>query len=79
MGMNAIVIYLASEFLDEALGWIRWSAAGRRISLHAWLYDHLFASIASPYNASLLFALAYVLVLHVLAWGLYRRRWFVRV
>lgn len=79
MGMNAIVIYLASEFLDEGLGWIRWSGAGGKVSLRAWIYDHVFAGLASPYNASLLYAIAYVLVLYLLAWGLYRRGWFVRV
>jgi predicted acyltransferase len=79
MGMNAIVIYLASEFLDEALGWIHWTGAAGRVSLHGWLYEHLFASVASPYNASLLYAIAYVLVLYLAAWVMYRRGWFVRV
>jgi predicted acyltransferase len=79
MGMNAIVIYLASEFLDEALTWIHWTGAGGRVVLRRWLYDHLFAGIASPYNASLLYAITYVLVMLLFAWWLYRRRWFVRV
>jgi predicted acyltransferase len=79
MGMNAIVIYLASEFLDEALGWIHWSGAHGTVSLHTWLYDHLFAGLASPYNASLLYAITYVLVLYLLAWVMYRRGWFIRV
>jgi predicted acyltransferase len=79
MGMNAIVIYLASEFLDEALGWIHWTGAAGRVTLHGWLYEHLFASVASPYNASLLYAIAYVLVLYLAAWVMYRRGWFVRV
>jgi predicted acyltransferase len=79
MGMNAIVIYLASEFLDEALGWIHWTGAAGRVTLHGWLYEHLFASVASPYNASLLYAIAYVLVLYLASWVMYRRGWFVRV
>ena len=80
MGMNAILIYLASEFVDEALGWVHWTGAGgTRIVLRRWLYDHLFAGLATPYNASLLYAVAYVLIMFLLAWFLYRRRWFVRV
>ena len=75
----AIVIYLASEFLDEALGWIHWTDGGGRVTLHAWLYSHCFASVATPYNASLLYAIAYVLVLYLFAWVLYRRGWFLRV
>jgi predicted acyltransferase len=79
MGSNAIVIYLASEFLDEALGWIHWTGAAGKVSLRAWIYDRFFAGIAGPYNASLFYAIAYVLVLYLFAWALYRRRWFVRV
>lgn len=79
MGMNAIVIYLASEFLDEALGWIHWTTAAGRVSLRGWIYHNFFAGIASPYNASLAYALAYVFMLYLAAWFMYRRRWFVRV
>ncbi|HUB80190.1 MAG TPA: DUF5009 domain-containing protein [Bryobacteraceae bacterium] len=79
MGSNAIVIYLASEFLDEALGWIRWMNGAGTVSLRGWIYGHVFAGLGGPYNASLIYALAYVLVLYLLAWFLYRRGWFVKV
>ena len=69
-----------SELLDQALEWIHWSGAGGVVSLRGWIYNHFFAAaIASPFNASLAFAIAYVLVLYLLAWGLYRRGWFLRV
>jgi predicted acyltransferase len=70
MGMNAIAVYLASEFLDEALS---------ATHLHRWVFSHLFAWPASPYNASLLYAVAYVLLMYVLAYVMYRRNWFLRV
>jgi Uncharacterized conserved protein len=70
LGMNAIAVYLASEFLDEAL-----SATG----LHNWIYQHVFTPIASPMNASLLYALSYTLLLYLFAHVLYRRNWFPRV
>jgi predicted acyltransferase len=69
MGMNAIAIYLASEFLDEALS---------ATHLHQWLFENLFAW-ASPFNASLLYATAYVLLMYALAYAMYRRQWFLRV
>jgi predicted acyltransferase len=69
-GMNAITAYLASEFLAEFL-----DATG----LHARLYDRFFAPIASPMNASLLWALSFVALMYLLAWFLYRRRWFLKV
>jgi predicted acyltransferase len=70
MGMNAIAIYLASEFLDEAL-----SGTGA----HRWIVSHLFDWPSSPYNASLAYAIGYVLLMYVIAYVLYRRRWFLKV
>jgi predicted acyltransferase len=79
MGMNAIVVYLASEFLDEAFGWIRWSSQGHSITLHQWLFNNLFAPLLSPINASLLYGIVYTLVIYLFAYVMYRRHWFVRV
>jgi predicted acyltransferase len=79
MGMNAIAVYMASELLDIAMGTIRWQAGSATVSLHQWVYQHMFAPFASPMNASLLYALAYMLLMYLLAYGLYRRGWFLRV
>ena len=76
MGLNAIAVYMASELLDEILGLVRVTGG---VSLHTWLYDHLFAPLASPANASLLFAVAYTLLMYLVAYGMYRRKWFPRV
>ena len=79
MGSNAILVYLASEFLDEGLGWIKWTGGAGKVSLRGWIYSRVFAGLGGPYNASLIYAIAYVLVLWLFAWFLYRRGWFVRV
>ena len=79
MGMNAIVIYLLSEFLDQALSWIRWTGGGGTVVLRDWLYKGVFAGLGSPYFGSFLYAVAYVLVVYLVAWMLYRRGWFVRI
>jgi predicted acyltransferase len=79
MGMNAIVVYLASEFVDEAFGWIHWSSQGRGITLHQWLFNNLFAPLLSPINASLLYGIVYTLAIYLIACVMYRRHWFVRV
>jgi predicted acyltransferase len=70
IGMNAIVVYLASEFLAEIL-----DGSG----LHDILYGRLFAPLASPLNASLIWALAFTALMYFIAWLMYRRRWFVRI
>ncbi len=79
MGMNAIAVYMASELLDEILNTVRVSVGQSSVSAHAWIYQHLFAPLASPINASLLFAISYTLVMYMVAYGLYRRGWFLRV
>lgn len=79
MGMNAIVVYLVSEFLDEAFGWIRWSSEGNAVTLHRWLFDHLFAPLFSPINASMVYGIVYTLMIYLIGYTMYRRGWFVRV
>jgi predicted acyltransferase len=79
MGMNAIAVYMASELLSEVLGWIRVTDGAGRVSLHTWIYEHLFAPLASPINASLIFAIVYTLLMYLVAYGMHRRKWFPRV
>lgn len=75
MGMNAIAVYMASELVDVTLGWIHVGD----ISLRTWIFQTVFAPIASPINASFLYALVYTLSMYLLAYGLYRRKWFIKV
>jgi len=70
IGMNAITVYMISELLDEALGALRWREP---------LYRAVFVPLASPLNASLLYGLAYTLLMWLIAFGMYRRGWFWRV
>jgi predicted acyltransferase len=70
MGLNPISIYMLSELLDEAL-----NISG----LHRTIYATVFAPLASPVNASLLWALAYTGLMFLAAWIMYRRGWVVRV
>lgn len=70
LGANAIALYVASGLLADTLAL---TGAGRDA------YVNIFAPLASPKNASLLYALANLALLFVpLAW-MYRRRIFLRV
>jgi len=70
LGMNAIAIYMISELLDSILWNLHWRAP---------IYETLFAPLASPINASLLFAITYVLLMFLIAWVMYKRGVFIRV
>jgi predicted acyltransferase len=78
MGMNAIAVYMASELIETVLGTVRVNGGQHPISIHGWLYQNLFASWASPMNASLLYAISYVLLMYLIAYGLYKKRWFLK-
>jgi predicted acyltransferase len=79
-GMNAIALYVVADLIAELLGLINLTGAdGSKTPLGSWIYDHLFASWASPLNASLAFAITFVLVCLGLMWTLYRRKIFIKV
>jgi predicted acyltransferase len=79
MGMNAITIYMLSELLAVTLGVIHWGTGATATTLQAWLYKTCFSPIASPYNAALLWAIAFVLLMYIAAYAMYRKKWFVRI
>ncbi len=62
------------------MGLIAWLGAdGKPTTLKGWIYANGFTPHASPINASLLFALAFVTVHFAAAWVLWRKRWFLKI
>lgn len=79
-GINAIALYVGAGLSAELLGLIKVTGAdGTKIPLGRWIYENLFASWASPVNASLAFAVVFVLVWLGLMWILYRRKIFIKI
>jgi predicted acyltransferase len=80
LGANAITLYVLSGLLADTLGIISVTQPdGSAIPLGRHVYLHYFLPPASPKNASLLYAVANLVILFLpLAW-MYRRRLFLRV
>jgi predicted acyltransferase len=78
-GMNAIAAFTFATFVAKCSVIFRLTADGARNSWHGWFYDRFFEPLASPYNASLLFALFFVALCWLPMWLLYRRRVFIKV
>ena len=74
-GLNAIALYVGAGLMADLLGVIKVGG----VSLGSWIYTNVFASWASPVNASLAFAICFVLVWLALMWILYRRKIFLRI
>jgi predicted acyltransferase len=80
LGVNAIAAFVLSTLMARLMILVKVAGPeAARIPIHRWLYESLFAPWAEPANASLLFALAYVLLWLALMGILYRRRIFIRV
>lgn len=75
IGMNAITVYMVSELLAGTLEAVRVGGG----SLQQAAFQGAFASWAGPANASLLYALSYVVLMFAVAYGMYRKGWFLKV
>jgi predicted acyltransferase len=80
-GTNAITAYWLSTLFGIVLDWITFTRPqdGEEVVLKTYLYDTLYATWLSPANASLAYAVTYVLVWLALLSVLYRRRIFIRI
>jgi predicted acyltransferase len=79
-GTNAIAAFVLSTFVARLLILVKVTGRdGAAVSLHRWIYTEVFAPWAAPPSASLLFAVAYVLVWLAAMGALHRRRIFIRV
>jgi predicted acyltransferase len=73
LGVNALALFFLSSLGARLLIVVKVERASGRGSLHALLFDHLFAPWASPINASLAYALTYLALWLALMWLLDRR------
>ncbi len=79
-GTNAIVVFVLSGVVGRLLGLVKVTGPdGQPEDLVDRIYQTVFLPLASPINASLLYAIAFVALFFLISWFLYRRRWFVRL
>jgi predicted acyltransferase len=69
LGMNAIALFVVSGLIGKAF--VVWKLQGP-------IYEHGFAWLASPKNASLLYSLAFLALMYAMCAWLYRRRIFLK-
>jgi len=75
-GMNPIAAYVFAEAIAH---WIDRMPGGPGMTLEESLYQTLFAPLAGPSNASLLYAICYVLMCWAAMWLLYRKGLFLKI
>ncbi len=79
-GVNALALFVGSGLMVKLMGLIKLDRGdGTQISSQGWIFRKFFLSWASPINASLAYAIAFILLWLFLMWLLYRKRIFIKV
>ena len=79
-GVNALALFVGSGLMVKVMSLIRLPREdGTLIGSQAWIFRKFFLSWASPINASLAYAIAFILVWLFLMWLLYRKRIYIKV
>jgi predicted acyltransferase len=79
-GMNAILAYVLAAMVSEISTDFEFGDShGQLQTLHGWIYQGYFVPYASPVNASLGYAIFFVLVIFLLLLPFYRWKIFVRI
>jgi predicted acyltransferase len=78
LGRNAMLLFVLSGLIGRLIGVVMVDH-GSRVSVKGWLYDALFTPLATPRNASVLFALANLVLLFALLAWLHRRQLYWKV
>jgi predicted acyltransferase len=79
LGSNAILAYALSTFVAKLGSIIKVTDGIHKVEVQMWIFNHCFAPLAQVKNASLAFAISYTALWTLVAWGLYRKKIFVKV
>jgi predicted acyltransferase len=80
-GANALALFVFSGIFARMISAFRvaYTPEGRGISLQRWIVDNIFLAIFQPINASLAFAISFILFWLSLMWLLYRKGIYIKV
>ena len=78
-GINAITVFFLSGLIPRTLNLIKINLDGEEVGAQKWIYETYFASNLSPLNASLAYAIVYVLLWFIILWIMYRKKIIIKV
>ena len=78
--MNAITVFFLSGIIGRIMYMVKWNGAdGNVVTIKSYLFDNFFLSWLQPINASLAWAVVYILIWLGLMWILYAKKIFIKV
>lgn len=78
-GMNAIAAFFLSSAFARVLNLIKLQDAGQQVALKTYVFRHFYLSWAQPINASLAFAITYVLLWLAIMTAFHKKNIFVKL
>ncbi len=83
-GMNAIFVFVLSGVVGRMLTLIQFNVqrgdgSFKDVALKTIITQNLFEPFFSPLNASMFFALSWVLCMFIVVWFMWKKKWFVKV
>ncbi|MBX7172238.1 MAG: DUF5009 domain-containing protein [Pyrinomonadaceae bacterium] len=79
-GSNALALYFGAEMTAKILDLIQMTGKnGEPIPLQGWIFETIFLPLGSPINASLMYAVCFVLIWLFVMWILYRRKIYIKI
>jgi predicted acyltransferase len=79
-GTNALAIYVLAILVEKLLYLFGWTEpGGSRLEVREYLSQTLFESWAGTLNGSLLYSIAFVLVMYLVAWAMWKKRIYIKL
>ncbi len=79
-GVNAIAVFVLSGIVGRLLNLIKVTGPdGATVALQSWIFSTIFLPLAAPVNASLLYAICFILVMFAVVWALWRKKIIIKV
>ncbi len=79
-GVNALALFVFTGFFARMIAAYRvMGPDGQLISVQRWVMNHIYSPILQPIDASLAFAISFILLWLFLMWLLYRRQIYIKV
>lgn len=79
-GVNALALFVFTGIMARAIAAYRITGAdGQPVSVQRWVVQNIYLQIAQPIDASLLYAISFILLWLFLMWLLYRKGIYIKV
>lgn len=78
-GVNAITVFFVSGIIGRVLTLVKVGGGQQALTLKAYIYNSVFTPLLAPYNASLAYAIMFVLFWYAILWVMYKKNIIIKV